>query len=122
MEEALIILKEIQNKLINRNNNDDQKIGLDINKVIKIISEHKCISKNTEEIKLDETIKEIKEENNKMNMNNKDMKIEIEKLNCLFKEYKEELQKFKNEININQILKKIQKLNKNKLNKHLFMK
>jgi hypothetical protein len=25
MEEALIILKEIQNKLINRNNNDDQK-------------------------------------------------------------------------------------------------
>ena len=97
MEEALIILKKIQNKLMNRNNEDDQQIANDINNAIKIISEHKCISNNSELIEFKETIKELKEENNKMNMNNKDMKNEIDKLTSLFKEYKEELQKFKNE-------------------------
>ena len=38
MENAISILKEIQNKLTNNSTQDDQNIGFDINKVIQIIS------------------------------------------------------------------------------------
>ena len=103
MNEAISILKEFQIRLSNDSNKDSQRNQSDINTLIQIISNHKCFAQNEEIIKLNEIIKEIKEENNKL-------KIENDKLNNLIKEYKEKLQKIKNVENNGKIEMKLKNL------------
>jgi hypothetical protein len=99
MEEAIIILKRLQNELVDDNTKDAQNKILDINKVIEIISNHKCFIQNAEILKLNESIKKLKEENIKLNINKNNLQIEIDKLNCVLKKYKQELPKYRNDKN-----------------------